>query len=424
MVSSRTFSITLLLVAFFVILTLLLAEGCKKKSDPTGPSASIQPDSLYVVLGYNDLGMHCMNEDFSEFMILPPYNTLHAQVIDKTTSKIVTSGVIVQYSIPGNTTSSNKTNFWQYVQPLLGVSLATDVGLSGHGLTGVMTPTGNGDWSVTGIPLTPKTDAGTINIFQLATVTLKDASGTNVLAHTQPVVPVSWELRCDLCHHGGTDAPKSVLDAHDRRHGTHLYDTATGGPVNGKPVLCGGCHAQPELGLAGQPGVENLSYAMHNAHTPRMMDVMSSVPGGIVCYSCHPGVQTQCLRDLHAGAGMTCYSCHGNGTTDGQVAMAAMADPSRSPWATEPKCSDCHHISGHEYEQAGTLFRNSVGHGGVFCEACHNSTHAITPTLDNADNVQSLDLQGEAGSISQCSVCHLNQPSGEFQHRAPQVAVK
>ena len=28
-----------------------------------------------VVLGYNDLGMHCMNQDFSEFMILPPFNT-------------------------------------------------------------------------------------------------------------------------------------------------------------------------------------------------------------------------------------------------------------------------------------------------------------------------------------------------------------
>ena len=36
-----------------------------------------------VVLGYNELGMHCMNQDFSELMILPPYNTLHAQVIDR-----------------------------------------------------------------------------------------------------------------------------------------------------------------------------------------------------------------------------------------------------------------------------------------------------------------------------------------------------
>ena len=58
--------------------------------------------------------MHCMNEDFSEFMILPPYNTVHAQVIDRSGEEphIVTSGVTVQYTIPGNTHSADKTNFW------------------------------------------------------------------------------------------------------------------------------------------------------------------------------------------------------------------------------------------------------------------------------------------------------------------------
>ncbi len=37
----------------------------------------------FVVLGYNDLGMHCMNQDFSQLCILPPFNNLHAQVIDR-----------------------------------------------------------------------------------------------------------------------------------------------------------------------------------------------------------------------------------------------------------------------------------------------------------------------------------------------------
>ena len=34
----------------------------------------------YKVLGWNDLGMHCMDSDYSVFSILPPFNNLHAQV--------------------------------------------------------------------------------------------------------------------------------------------------------------------------------------------------------------------------------------------------------------------------------------------------------------------------------------------------------
>ena len=36
----------------------------------------------WQVIGWNDLGMHCMDgTDFSVFSILPPFNTIHAQVI-------------------------------------------------------------------------------------------------------------------------------------------------------------------------------------------------------------------------------------------------------------------------------------------------------------------------------------------------------
>ena len=33
------------------------------------------------VLAWNDLGMHCIDPDFSLFSILPPFNTVNAQVI-------------------------------------------------------------------------------------------------------------------------------------------------------------------------------------------------------------------------------------------------------------------------------------------------------------------------------------------------------
>ena len=36
---------------------------------------------LYKVLATNDLGMHCVDADFSVFSILPPYNVVNAQVV-------------------------------------------------------------------------------------------------------------------------------------------------------------------------------------------------------------------------------------------------------------------------------------------------------------------------------------------------------
>ncbi len=35
----------------------------------------------YQVLAWNDLGMHCYNRDFTDLAVLPPYNTLWAQVV-------------------------------------------------------------------------------------------------------------------------------------------------------------------------------------------------------------------------------------------------------------------------------------------------------------------------------------------------------
>ena len=34
-----------------------------------------------IVVGANDLGMHCMDREFSIFCMLPPFNVVNAQVI-------------------------------------------------------------------------------------------------------------------------------------------------------------------------------------------------------------------------------------------------------------------------------------------------------------------------------------------------------
>ena len=385
---------------------------------PGEPSRARDRRAAFVVLGFNDLGMHCCNQDFSEFMILPPYNCLHAQVIERTwpLPRLVTEDVTVSYAFPGNTESASKTNFWTYVGTLLGVSPPPNIGLTGNGLAGNM-QAGSRDWLAAGIPIVPQDDLGLFNPFQLADIKVWGASGS-LLAETHAVTPVSWELRCDFCHHGAPDAPVSVLDAHDRLHGTTLYQ-----PGNQTPVLCGSCHAQPELGLGGQAGVESLSLAMHKGHSPRMMDVVGAVPKGNVCYACHPGPITQCLRDVHARMQMTCKNCHAPGSAGPESEMLAVGDPGRRPWTDMPRCDDCHKHPNWSYEQPGTLFRNSIGHGGLYCEACHNSTHAIAPARDDADNVQSVELQNHAGTIRKCTVCHSVPPFGVFRHAPPSPAL-
>ncbi|MCU7853696.1 MAG: PKD domain-containing protein [Candidatus Thiodiazotropha sp. (ex Monitilora ramsayi)] len=54
------------------------------------------------------------------------------------------------------------------------------------------------------------------------------------------------------------------------------------------------------------------------------------------------------------------------------------------------------------------LYRVSVGHEGVFCEACHGSTHGIWPNKNDLanDNVAAGQLQGHKGTIIECSTCH------------------
>lgn len=354
----------------------------------------------FTVLAYNDLGMHCMNQDFSEICILPPFNTLRAQVILRGEEPtIVSEGLTVAYSIPGNTISTTKTNFWDYAEELFGINLPENVGLTGSGLSGKMVPSGNRDWVASGIPITPLTDKFQNDPFQLSEVLVKNRRG-RVLARTEAVVPVSWEISCNLCHNSeGVSVATDMLQAHDRLHGTSLVDQ--------KPVLCASCHADPALGTPGVPGVSSFSHAMHGAHADRM-EAVSFLDNS--CYACHPGVQTECQRDVHLNLGITCTTCHGD--------MKAVANPARVPWVDEPTCAQCHKALNprFDYEEPGKQFKDSRGHGGVFCAACHGPQHAVGPAVTDPDNAQAILHQGHAGTINDCTVCHTKRPDDPFFH--------
>jgi hypothetical protein len=353
----------------------------------------------HVILVTNDLGMHCMNRDHATLSILPPYNDLQAQIILRgdagTAPQLVTSGVTLEYSFPGNTYSAGKTDFWDYVFQLFGVNLPPDVGLTGKTLDDVFDQDGD-LYHALGIPLTPfMDDAPAVEVpYQVAQVILRDLAGFE-LARAYPVAPVSTEINCvsSGCH----SSEQNILYQHEDEDG---FDP------NNQPILCAQCHGSTPL-TGPNPGTAGwFSRRIHHRHD----FIDEQIPGMAGCYKCHPGPATRCLRGTMASDhGMICQDCHGT--------MANVADSieqGRVPWVDEPACRTCHTAT--YGEPVGELYRNARGHGGVLCSNCHNSPHAIFPSREAVDNQVMVDLQGHAGTLSDCTVCHGVVPAGPGPH--------
>ena len=186
---------------------------------------NLNSQQTYVLLGWNDLGMHCSNQDFSNLSVLPPYNNVYAQLIMKTPNQlpqIVFNGYKIEYSIPGNTYSVGKTNFWTYAQALFNLPqpLPPNIGLTGKGLTGLLDTIGN-SFRVLGIPNTPFTDnnLNTEAPFQTFHLIAKTTSGTT-LTFTDNVIPVSNEIGCvqSGCH----SSEQSIKNNHEPVPGFNL----------------------------------------------------------------------------------------------------------------------------------------------------------------------------------------------------------
>jgi hypothetical protein len=406
-------------IVFVVLVSLSAAQAAKVNQQ-------------YKVLCWNNLGMHCYNPDYSDIAILPPYNTLWAQVIKiDDPPQIVNSGITVEYSFPSNTYSAgipkktNKTNFWTYVTQLFSVNLSPNIGLAGKGLSGVMDV--NGDRFIAeGIPLTEYRNRDVRKgvaqekwksyPYQLATIKVRDAITKKVLAQTRVVAPVSSELNCAACHADDGDATTSypitptgnvsrnILTLHDYINAGNPDAQIDGKPLmENRPVLCAKCHASAALNANGAAGVSNLSNAMHNHHK----DLEDITPDTAGCYNCHPGEKTQCLRDTMAmNLAFNCTTCHGD-----------MNDVSQnpSPWLNEPRCDSaaCH---GSSYALDQPLYRESKGHGQMYCAGCHDSPHAIAISREKNDAIKFKMLQGHAGTLQKCTVCHLTMPTDAFVH--------
>jgi hypothetical protein len=328
-------------------------------------------------------------------------------------------------------------------------------------------------WHAEGIPITPFADNGTQNFFPMMRLTLTGASGPLVTGDI--VLPVSTELSCSICHAsnsgnaaalpaaGGVNNPDpakdtklNILRKHDERFvSLPTFQTAAANvgysaaglaaTVPTRPVSCNFCHADNALQRGGQPGVPALTRSIHGIHAnvvdPSTNAILDAGTTRNTCYLCHPGPKTQCDRgamaDLVDTTGthiIECQSCHSK--------MTAISNPARRGWFDLPNCQACHNgtattnngqiIYTSALDATGalrapadsryatnpntpapgfSLYRFSTGHGGIQCEICHGSPHAEQPTTIVNDNVQATALQGDSGTLVECTACHLSVPN-------------
>jgi hypothetical protein len=333
----------------------------------------------------------------------------------------------------------------------------------------------NGWFEAGGLPITPYDDAGNKNYYPMVKVTARDSAGKVLastltvlpvsdeitcaachasrspseanLARIAAKPALGWVNDADP----EKDWKKNVLKLHDEKQSGNpdyqaalvkmdlapgLYYSAT--LATPKPTLCAGCHGSNALGTKSLAGTSALTSAVHSGHAdvkdPATGLTLDASTNRSACYLCHPGSVTKCLRgamgnaaDASGNALMGCQSCHGN--------MTKVGDPDRVGWLEEPTCQACHFngkrttsaidTAGNLVAPADTrfatnanapapgfnLFKSSKGHGGLRCEACHGATHAEYPSSHDNDNVQSIALQGYAGTVRECKVCHATVPT-------------
>lgn len=428
------------------------AKGYNPTEPTAGTGSDIGNSGLYTLIAWNDLGMHCVDgKDYSVFSILPPYNNLHAHLISKnaTSGKSVTSGVTLTYEAVAdttgsiNTTSVNKTNFWDWVLAIFGGRPADDHGLNLSNPS-ISNPTPSltpheldynptlGWWEAEGIPITPYDDKGAKNYYPMVKVVAKNMSGT-VLATTKVVLPVSDEMTCKRCHATNSvnaakpsagwvnnpnlerDWKQNILRLHDEKHPNAIADAGMAASYTqgtllatasaGQPVLCAACHKSNALGTPLKTGIKPLTEALHSKHAgvidPDTGTTMNSSTNRNSCYQCHPGSTTKCLRGAMGNAkkadgtnAIDCQSCHGP--------MSNVGKSGREGWLDQPNCQQCH-------DRNGSTSANFVRFNSVFASGTTLRTIVDTKFATNANTPASgisLYRFSKGHGNLQCESCH------------------
>ncbi|MCB1227682.1 MAG: hypothetical protein KDK99_17830, partial [Verrucomicrobiales bacterium] len=407
----------------------------------------------WTVTAWNNLGMHCMDDDYSVFSILPPFNTINAHVLDAAGNLVTdptAANIVVTYEAVAdpdgsiNTTAAGKTNFYEHMAAFFGVTLPVDAGLAGKNMPGTANTPQQMAWDAgmnwfeaAGIPITPYDDQGRKNPYPMMRISVRNASTSALLARADIVLPVSDEMDCRACHASGSGAAAQpaagwVNDANDKRDfrlnilllhdernegnpdyaaalsakgysAAGLYDSVV---HQSHPVLCAACHQSEALGTPGTAGTKALTAAMHSRHAsvinPHDGLALNSQLSRDSCYVCHPGSETRCLRgamgsSINPADGsmtMQCQSCHGD--------MNAVGDLARTGWLDEPNCQACH--SGDAVNNEGMIRFISVFTSPGVMRVPTNQRFATNPNTPAAGVSLFRFSKGHGGLT--CSACH------------------
>ena len=430
---------------------------------PLAPLPFDPEASEYVLLAWNNLGMHSISDADGVFSLMPPANDLFAQLIKRgPTPEVVTQGVALSFRMgPGFEKPALQVGFWKDLPSLFGITLPDNIGLSGQGLSGAMQlKKGGKAFIAEKVPVVPYPAQGGYQPYPTVTIEARDKGTNTLLATTRMVAPVATEMGCKTCHGGGwrkgtagisAATAQDILAMHDRFNKTSLAAQAKAG----KPVLCQGCHPDPMLNAPGKPGLLNLSASIHGFHANFL-----GGRGAEACALCHPSSPqgaTRFLRGIHHEAGLDCTTCHGaledhalslllaekkagkpgaarlmqHLTPQGAAGLAGIQP--RTPWLQQPDCLTCHvNFAPPETDSAfgawtagaDTLYRNRQDDSGsIHCAACHGSPHAEYPAGNpyekERDNFGPRQYQGNPypiGANRNCKVCHTIDMDTDMHH--------
>jgi hypothetical protein len=274
----------------------MIDNDCDGATDGADSDCQASSSRDVIVMASNDLGMHCACPGAEYFLLLPPFNTLRAQVIERGGSSPVVlsddTDIRVTYNIVENTDDSLKADpyyqDWIINMPKYGFGQAIDStdgkiqGLLGAKLDGEMEAQAEGWWEVVGVPAFPEapdtfcennpddpacerfimTDplgGPNRNPYLTGHIEVYDQATDESLAETDITVPVAFGGCCG-CHLQVTADYKQLSDPqpedsfllmgelHERDSGIDIAQLDPDGDGTVGPVRCSVCHWDPAMG--------------------------------------------------------------------------------------------------------------------------------------------------------------------------------
>jgi hypothetical protein len=414
--------------------------------------------SNYKVLAWNDLGMHCACPGAETFLILPPFNTIRAQVFQYGPNDpvVVSSGVNVTYSMLDNNENDNylintdpyykniiafSPKMFPGYQPVVNGKI---VSISGAGLAGNMTYNATPKaYEVVGVPAFPVPTGTSSDVmndpfstsnpkrtpYLTAQIKVTNTAGT-VLATTNTTVPVAFGGCCP-CHlklasaNGYTADPRGSFNYMGKLHATKASTGRTASKIDfslidpdgdgiGGPIRCSVCHWDPAMGETAAPGLAKVwpNYKILAGAGFTSADVkVSQYSFSDVLHSFH-SQSSVVLTQFDANIAKNCYNCHPGNMTGDSFNCYRGAMKSASIY-----CFDCHgdlnqRVAAGSMTQPWqqstlpTCNNPSPNITTAWTGKCHDSRLYPTPgTWDNGLFGKFINSRGHKGSIL-CSTCH------------------